>query len=363
MRHILLFSMFLILVLSTSATYADRMSIPANERELLPSTPPGPDCNWEPFESKELGLRMLVQQCPKANKKYQFYSKNNQIIAKETFDNKQKISDKVLIEFFYKLSDQSIRDVISDQFVSQLNPEAQKNCQVKNTRDRLFLLSEQVTINIIPSGDYALKIDEEVKNGRKDYGCGEYGANIADDRYFIYHPNEDLEKFLFIHVPENKSLFDENSIILYPTNTTKSTKEAQSLLSNENKLSSQLELFYEDRTSILFFDTKSNQLITPNKLSIRVLTNFVSNTMAKNSHLLIDGASKLETITFDCLEKKYKSEGGNWFKEKMAEGNVVKSFNATEIWSPIPSFYKKLFTNSCNKILGGHLDERQSIKN
>ena len=352
MRHILLFSVFLILFQSTSATYADRMSIPANERELLPSTPPGPDCNWEPFDSKELGLRMLVQQCPKADKKYQFYTKNNQIIAKEISDNKPQVSDKVLIEFFYKLSDQSIRDVIRDQFVFKLNAEAQKNCQVKNSRDRLFLLSEQITINIIPSGDYALKIDEEIKNGRKDYGCGEYGANIADDRYFIYHPNEDLEKFLFIHVPENKSLFDENSIILYPTNTTTTTKSAQSSLSNENKLSSHFELFYEDRVSILFFDTQSSQLIPPNKLSIKILTNFNSNTMAKNSHLLIDGASKLETITFDCLEKKYKSEGGNWFEEKMAEGKVVRSFNATEIWSPIAYFYKKLFTDSCNKIRG-----------
>lgn len=85
----------------------------------------------------------------------------------------------------------------------------------KRVTDRLVLLSEQVTLEISPTGDYALKIDEQIKNGRNDYGCGDYGAVISGERYFIFHPDEDLRKFAFVHMPENKSLFDRDSIILF----------------------------------------------------------------------------------------------------------------------------------------------------
>ena len=60
-----------------------------------------------------------------------------------------------------------------------------------------------------------LKVDEEIKNGKKDYGCGDYGAVVSGERYFIFHPDEDLRKFAFIQMPENKSLFDRDSIILF----------------------------------------------------------------------------------------------------------------------------------------------------
>jgi hypothetical protein len=198
-----------------TVAYADRMSIPANQRELLPSMPPGPDCNWDNFQSQELGIRMLVQNCPKSTKKYQFFTRDNSVIAKEIINSNGSSQENIIIKIFHKLPDITIRDAIRQQFINQLTGEALTNCQVKRISDRLVLLSEQVTLEISPTGDYALKVDEEIKNGKKDYGCGDYGAVVSGERYFIFHPDEDLRKFAFIQMPENKSLFDRDSIILF----------------------------------------------------------------------------------------------------------------------------------------------------
>ena len=206
---------FLSILLLNTVAYADRMSIPANERELLPSMPPGPDCNWDNFQSQELGIRMLVQNCPKSSKTYQFFTRDNTIIAKEIVKSTGLTQENIIIQIFHKLPDLTIRDAIRQQFINRLTGESLTNCQVKRITDRLVLLSEQVTLEISPTGDYALKIDEEIKNGRKDYGCGDYGAAITGERYFIFHPDEDLRKFAFIQMPENKSLFDRDSIILF----------------------------------------------------------------------------------------------------------------------------------------------------
>ena len=206
---------FLSILLLNTVAYADRMSIPANERELLPSMPPGPDCNWDNFQSQELGIRMLVQNCPKSSKTYQFFTRDNTIIAKEIVKSTGSTQENIIIQIFHKLPDLTIRDAIRQQFINRLTGESLTNCQVKRITDRLVLLSEQVTLEISPTGDYALKIDEEIKNGRKDYGCGDYGAAITGERYFIFHPDEDLRKFAFIQMPENKSLFDRDSIILF----------------------------------------------------------------------------------------------------------------------------------------------------
>ena len=126
-----------------------------------------------------------------------------------------KWSRNIIIKIFHKLPDITIRDAIRQQFINQLADEALANCQVKRISDRLVLLSEQITLEISPTGDYALKIDEEIKNGRKDYGCGDYGAVISGERYFVFHPDEDMKKFAFIQMPQNKSLFDRDSIILF----------------------------------------------------------------------------------------------------------------------------------------------------
>lgn len=210
----ILIPMLSIFLLNTVA-YADRMSTPANERELLPSTPPGPDCNWDNYQSQELGIRMLVQNCPKSLKSYQFFTRDNTIVAKEIIKNTGITKEYIIIQMYHKLPDLTIRDAIRQQFINRLSGEALTNCQVKRVTDKLVLLSEQVTLEISPTGDYALKIDEEIKNGRNDYGCGDYGALISGERYFIFHPDEDLRKFAFVQMPENKSLFDRDSIILF----------------------------------------------------------------------------------------------------------------------------------------------------
>ena len=215
MRIYKLILTFLSIFLFNTVAYADRMSIPANERELLPSMPPGPDCNWDNFQSQELGIRMLVQNCPKSSKSYQFFTRDNAIIAKEIIKSSGLSQENIIIKIFHKLPDITIRDAIRQQFINQLADEALANCQVKRISDRLVLLSEQVTLEISPTGDYALKIDEEIKNGRKDYGCGDYGAVISGERYFVFHPDEDMKKFAFIQMPQNKSLFDRDSIILF----------------------------------------------------------------------------------------------------------------------------------------------------
>jgi hypothetical protein len=67
----------------------------------------------------------------------------------------------------------------------------------------------------MPTGAYAQKIDKELKQEPRDFGCGEFGAGQST-AYFEYHPEESKTKFLYVDTGQDEPLFDQASIEFLP---------------------------------------------------------------------------------------------------------------------------------------------------
>jgi len=78
-----------------------------------------------------------------------------------------------------------------------------KNAGVKGKDKLLF--------TIMPTGAYAKKIDKELQQEPRDFGCGNYGAGQST-MYFEYHPGETKTKFLWVDTGQDEPLFDQASI-------------------------------------------------------------------------------------------------------------------------------------------------------
>ena len=59
------------------------------------------------------------------------------------------------------------------------------------------------------------------------------------------------------------------------------------------------------------------------------------------------GLSEIETASFDCVNRKYRSEGGAWRQGQMGEGKITKPYPPKEGWSPVPPYYAGLFAKVC----------------
>ena len=233
--HMRRLGIFLLLALTGSvfdAARADRMEIPPRERTLLPSRPQGNGCEWKPFEAPALGIRMLVQNCAKPDWRYVFSVSGNAIFVKSGAAKGAEKNEKI-VESFTKPAEQSLGDAIAETFVQNLTGTAKASCQVRVVKDSLVVLSEQVIVDIAPTGAYGVQIADEARAGRQDLGCGAYGANKDGTQYFVYHPDEDKTRYLFIAQPENKSLFDQDSILLYPLGSNEEAARAPVI---ENKM-------------------------------------------------------------------------------------------------------------------------------
>src|SRR3984957_15112979 len=96
-----------------------------------PSRPPeqGYGCVWKPFESQELGIRLLVQDCTDPNIHYEF-------LAKDGWLEEHRPSDPVtfgpsqIIRVLPKPGAQKIEDAIAQQFIATLtDPAAKASCK------------------------------------------------------------------------------------------------------------------------------------------------------------------------------------------------------------------------------------------
>lgn len=222
---------FLLLALTgcvLDAARADRMEIPSRERALLPSRPQGNGCVWKPFEATALGIRMLVQNCGDPDWRYVFSVSGNAIFVKSGAAKGAEKNEKI-VESFTKPAEQSLSDAIGETFIQKLTGEAKAACQVRVVKDSLVVLSEQVIVDIAPTGAYGMRMVDETREGRQDLGCGPYGANKDGTQYFVYHPDEDKTRYLFVAQPENKSLFDQDSILIYPVGSKEEAARAPAM--------------------------------------------------------------------------------------------------------------------------------------
>jgi hypothetical protein len=187
------------------------LSIPA--QAMQPSRPveQGYGCVWQPFESAELGIRLLVQNCTDPNIHYEFS-------AKDGWLEQHRPSDPVtfgpaqIIRVLQKPADQTIQAAIARQFVAALDDKvARASCKVRPFKNPDVKGAGKQLFTILPTGAYARKIDKELKQSPRDFGCGEFGAGQST-AYFEYHPAESRTLFLYVDTGQDEPLFDQASI-------------------------------------------------------------------------------------------------------------------------------------------------------
>ena len=182
-----------------------------------PSRPPAQDfgCVWQPFESKELGIRLLVQNCTDPRIHYEFSAKDGWLEQHRpsdpvTFNTAQ------IIRVLSKPAEQRIEEAIVRQFVATLpDKQAKASCKVLPFRSPEVKGAGKLLFTILPTGAYRRKIDKELKESPRDFGCGEFGAGQATT-YFEYHPAESKTKFLYVDTGQDEPLFDQESIEFLP---------------------------------------------------------------------------------------------------------------------------------------------------
>jgi hypothetical protein len=184
--------------------------------DLPASRPPEPGCTWKRHEFKDLGVRLLFQDCKNPDQPYELSVKDNRLEMHRP-SNDVIFGSRCLLEVFSKPAKQSIKDAIKDNFVDKIELQdkveehlARESCRV-TAFSNVALRGDKVTLTIMPSGKYGKRIDKELKEGPRDFGCGQYGRGQSWT-YFEYHPLESVTKYAFVVYGQDAPLLDENSI-------------------------------------------------------------------------------------------------------------------------------------------------------
>ena len=173
--------------------------------------PPEPGCTWQPYESAELGLRLLVQDCADPNAKYVFSAKDGWLEQHRPADDRTFGSHRI-IRVLTKPASQSVEAAIHEQFVATLPDKAARaSCKVAPAKDTAVRGKDKQVFELVPTGAYEKTILRELRKEPRDFGCGEYGKGQAAV-YFEYHPAESKTRFLWVDAGQDTPLFDENSI-------------------------------------------------------------------------------------------------------------------------------------------------------
>ena len=178
-----------------------------------PSRPPDKDfgCSWKPFETRELGIRLLIQDCTAPSMHYEFSVKDGWV-------EEHRPSDPVtygparIIRVLSKPADQPIATAIQEQFIATLTDgDAKASCKVRPLKTPQVSRKGKQLFTLMPTGTYAKQIQKELQQEPRDFGCGDYGAGQSLN-YFEYHPDESTTKFLYVDSGQDLPLFDQDSI-------------------------------------------------------------------------------------------------------------------------------------------------------
>jgi hypothetical protein len=178
-----------------------------------PSRPPDQGCSWETFESTELGIRLLVENCADPSMHYVFSTNGDWLEQHRPSDDRTFNSHQV-IRVITKPADQPIEAAIRQQFIATLtDKEARASCKVAPAKDTTVRSAGKILFEIVPTGAYARKILRQLKDEPRDFGCGDYGKGQAT-LYFEYHPAESKTKYLWVDAGQDEPLFDQNSLAI-----------------------------------------------------------------------------------------------------------------------------------------------------
>jgi hypothetical protein len=179
------------------------------------SRDPEPGCAWQPFESKELGIRLLVEDCTDPSAKYVFSAKDGWLEQHRPADDVTYGSHQV-IRVLAKPAAQPIEAAIRAQFVATLADKAARaSCKVVPAKETAVKGGGKQVFELAPTGAYEKKILRELQKEPRDFGCGDYGKGQSTV-YFEYHPGESKTRFIWVDAGQDAPLFDENSIEFTP---------------------------------------------------------------------------------------------------------------------------------------------------
>lgn len=104
----------------------------------------------------------------------------------------------------------------------------------------------------------------------------------------------------------------------------------------------------KDDFSTVYMDAGSLRTSSGGIVTIDALTDYdASSPKAAAFGLAEKGLSEIEKVSFDCVNRKYRSEGGAWRQGQMGEGKITKPYPAKDGWSPVPPYYDGLFAKTC----------------
>jgi hypothetical protein len=179
------------------------------------SRDPETGCTWQPFESKELGVRLLVQDCTDPSAKYVFSAKDGWLEQHRPADDRTFGSPRVL-RVLSKPADQPIEAAIRAQFIATLADKAARaSCKVAPAKKTAVKGGGKQVFELVPTGAYEKKIMRELQKEPRDFGCGDYGKGQSTV-YFEYHPAQSKTRFIWVDAGQDAPLFDENSIEFIP---------------------------------------------------------------------------------------------------------------------------------------------------
>jgi hypothetical protein len=172
-----------------------------------PSRRPYNGCTWQPFESKELGIRLLVQNCTDPKMHYEFSAKDGWLEQHRPADDRT-FNPAQIIRVLNKPAEQPIEAAIHQQFIDTLsNAQAKASCKPRPFKNPVVKTKGRPLLQIMPTGAYAKVIQKKLQQEPGDFGCGEFGAGQSIT-YFEYHPGETKTKFLYVDTGQDEPLFD-----------------------------------------------------------------------------------------------------------------------------------------------------------
>jgi hypothetical protein len=176
-----------------------------------PSRPPFDGCTWQPFESKELGIRLLVQNCTDPKMHYEFSAKDGWLEQHRPADDRT-FNPAQIVRVLNKPADQPIEAAIRQQFIDTLaDAHAKASCKPRPFKNPEVKAKGKLLFQIMPTGAYAKVIRKRLEREPGDFGCGEFGAGQST-AYFEYHPGDTKTRFLYVDTGQDGPLFDEDSI-------------------------------------------------------------------------------------------------------------------------------------------------------
>lgn len=105
----------------------------------------------------------------------------------------------------------------------------------------------------------------------------------------------------------------------------------------------------KDDFSTVYLDPGSRRISPDGIVTVDALTDYnAASPKAVAFGLAAKGLSEIEKVSFDCVNRKYRSEGGGWREGQMGEGKITKPYPAKDGWSPTPPYYDGLFARVCS---------------